>query len=136
MKLRNQNKTITMNIEDVREYCLKKAGVSEGCPFGPNVLVLKVMSKMFATLSLDADRDMNLKCDPEKSLELRDEHEFVVEGYHMNKKHWNTIKDVQAVDEELLSELIDHSYELVEKGLKKGEKEELKLLKEAQENEE
>lgn len=117
-----------MNIEEVRDFCLAKPGVTEGCPFGPDVLVLKVMSKMFATLSLDEDRDMNLKCNPERALELREEHHFIEPGYHMNKKHWNTIKDVQTADPELLRELIVHSYELVKKGLKKAEKEELKLL--------
>lgn len=119
-----------MNIEEVRSYCLAKKGVTEGCPFGPDVLVFKVMSKMFATLSLSDSRNMNLKCDPDRVEELRGEYEYIIPGYHMNKKHWNTINDVQIADGALLKELIDHSYELVVKGLKKSEKEELAELDE------
>jgi len=117
-----------MDIESVREYCLSKAGTSEGTPFGPDVLVLKVMSKVFAIMSLDEDRTINLKCDPERALELRADYDFIIPGYHMNKKHWNTVEDVHRAEEKLLTELIDHSYELVVKGLKKVEKEELKKL--------
>ncbi len=117
-----------MNIELVREYCLVKKGVTEGFPFGEGVLVFKVLGKMFATLSLNVPSSMNLKCEPEYALDLRDQYNAIKPGYHMNKKHWNTLA---LVDEdftpELLWQLIDHSYELVVKGLKKADREKLKI---------
>jgi len=116
-----------VNIEMARNYCLSKKGVTEGMPFGEGVLVFKVMSKMFALLSLDGDHSMNLKCDPEYALELRDGYDFVLPGYHMNKKHWNTIQFTPEIPVDFLKELIDHSYALVVAKLTKAEK---KLLEE------
>ncbi len=117
-----------MNIEELRSYCLSKKGSSEGTPFGPDVLVIKVLNKMFATLSLSGELRMNLKCDPERALELRAEYPSVIPGYHMNKKHWNTIQDIELISAHLLKEWIDHSYALVVKTLKKDEQ---SFLKEA-----
>jgi predicted DNA-binding protein (MmcQ/YjbR family) len=97
-----------------REYCLAKRDVAEGTPFGPDVLVFKVAGKMFALLALDeTPATANLKCDPDRALELRDRYEDVRPGYHMNKRHWNTITLRGSIPDSELRELIDHSYELV-----------------------
>ncbi len=103
-----------MYADDVREVLLSKAHVSEETPFGPGVLVYKVGGKMFALLTIEeVPVRMNLKCDPERALELRDRYESIIPGYHMNKKHWNTLLLDQSLAENLTRELIDHSYELV-----------------------
>jgi len=81
-----------MDIEQLREYCLAKKGVTEGFPFDDTTLVLKVLSKMFALVSLDDDLSINLKCDHEKAIELREEYPAVKPGYHMSKVHWNTVE--------------------------------------------
>ncbi len=117
-----------MNIEEAREYCLAKKGVTEGLPFGPDALVFKVLGKMFATLSMGTDTQMNLKCDPEKAEELRAQYPYIIPGYHMNKKHWNTVVFEGATDDRLVEELIDHSYDLVVAKLKKADREALKEL--------
>jgi len=116
-----------VNIEQIREYCLKKKGVTEEFPFDEETLVFKVMGKIFLLASLDSiPLQINLKCDPEKAIELREEYESVQPGYHMNKKHWNTIiLDVNVPAKKIL-EWIDHSYNLVVAGLKKSELEKLK----------
>ena len=115
-----------MNIEDLREYCIKKPFVSEGLPFGPDVLVLKVMEKVFLLCPLNAENmQMNLKCEPEWAIELREIYPSVQPGYHMNKKHWNTVDFEGALEERLLRQLIDHSYEQVVKSLKRAEREAL-----------
>ncbi len=107
-----------MDLEQFREYCLRKAGVSEETPFGPDTLVYKVMGKVFALTSLDAEEfACNLKCDPERALELREQYDWIVPGYHMNKKHWNTVKANR--NQVLFRELIDHSYALVVASLPK-----------------
>lgn len=81
-----------MNIETLREYCLLKKGVSEGFPFGETTLVFKVMNKIFLLVSLDASPlQFNAKCDPDKAIELREQYDAIKPGYHMNKKHWNTV---------------------------------------------
>ena len=110
-----------MNIETFRDYCLNKKGVTEGTPFGDDVLVFKVMNKMFALARMnDEIFRFNLKCDPDRSLELREEYEDIIPGYHMDKKHWNTIlAGNNQVPEKLQRELIDHSYELVTASLPK-----------------
>jgi predicted DNA-binding protein (MmcQ/YjbR family) len=119
-----------MNIETFREYALAKPGTSEGFPFGGDTLVLKVMNKMFALTGIDSEVfSVNLKCDPDYAIELREKYPEVQEGYHMNKKMWNTIEFEGSLDDKLLRSLIDHSYDLVVKGLKKSEREELDLLK-------
>lgn len=105
-----------MNIELLREYCLSKAGVEEGFPFGPEVLVFKVAGKIFLLCSLDSeDFSFNVKCDPELAIELRERHDCVQPGYHMNKKHWNTILVDGSVSTSQLKEWVDHSYEIVSK---------------------
>lgn len=103
-----------MNIEEIRAYCLSKAGAEEGLPFGPDTLVYKVRGKIFLLMGMENDPlRFNVKCDPEKALELREEYPCVQPGYHMNKKHWNTIVVDGSVSGELLREWIDDSYELV-----------------------
>ncbi|PYI87231.1 MAG: MmcQ-like protein [Verrucomicrobia bacterium] len=109
-----------MDAEQFREYCLAKAGVTEGTPFGEDTLVFKVAGKMFALLALDAvPPRVNLKCDPDRALELRDRYEQVLPGYHMNKKHWNTVILDGAVPSQIIVEMIDHSYGLVQAKAKK-----------------
>ena len=108
-----------MNIEEVREYCLNKKGVTESFPFDDVTLVFKVMNKMFALLALDGDLSINLKCQPEKAIELRERYDFVKPGYHMNKKHWNTVEIYRCTDNKLIREWIDDSYDLVVKSLPK-----------------
>lgn len=103
-----------MNIETLRDYCLSKPGAEETLPFGPDTLVFKVIGKAFLLVGLDAeDLRFNVKCDPDKALELREEYPCVLPGFHMNKKHWNTIVVDGSVSNALLKEWIDHSYSLV-----------------------
>jgi predicted DNA-binding protein (MmcQ/YjbR family) len=102
-----------MNIESLREYCLSKKFVTESLPFGIDTLVFKVNGKIFALANLDGDLSINLKCDPGLAIELRERYTSVIPGYHMNKKHWNTIiLDGSVSDNEVFS-WIDHSYDLV-----------------------
>lgn len=118
-----------MNIEQLRDYCLAKRGVTEEFPFDETTLVFKVLGKMFALTSLTRlPTAVNLKCDPVRALELRDQYEAVEPGYHMNKKHWNTITLKSDVSSPELRELIDHSYALVVKGMKKADRERLLAL--------
>ncbi len=115
-----------MNIEEIRDYCLAKPGVTEGFPFDEVTLVFKVMSKMFALTNLDGEPPtVNLKCDPGRAIELREMYEEVQPGYHMSKKHWNTIDPNGSLSGELFYELIDHSYGLVVESLKKKDREAL-----------
>jgi predicted DNA-binding protein (MmcQ/YjbR family) len=103
-----------MDTEIFREYCLAKPHANEGLPFGESVLVFKVRGKMFALLSLDElPATANLKCDPDLALELRDRFEQVTPGYHMSKKHWNTVELETGVPDAEVRKMIDHSYELV-----------------------
>jgi predicted DNA-binding protein (MmcQ/YjbR family) len=115
-----------MNIEEYREFCLSKPGVSEGFPFDNKTLVFKVMGKIFALTDVDEFFGINLKCDPEYALELREKYEGVIAGYHMSKKHWNTVSTSSDVSDKTLRHLINHSYELVVSKLTKKQKEELK----------
>src|SRR6267378_538061 len=109
-----------MDLAEFREYCLRKPGACEATPFGEDVLVFKVAGKMFALAALDeVPATVNLKCDPDLALELRDQYEQVRPGYHMNKKHWNTVEIESGVPEAELRRMIDHSYELVVKSLPK-----------------
>lgn len=118
-----------MNIEAFRDYCLAKKGVTEELPFGPDALVFKVMSKMFALSALDRlPPQVNLKCDPDRAILLREEYDgAIIPGYHMNKVHWNTVM-LNEVPPQLITELIDHSYELVVSKLTKKLKSELDNL--------
>jgi len=110
-----------MDLEALREYCLNKPHVTEGTPFGEDVLVFKVAGKIFALASLDeVPARVNLKCDPDLALELRDRYEQIQPGYHMNKKHWNTVEIDSGIPEAELRGMIDHSYELVVKSLPKA----------------
>jgi len=111
-----------MNIEDFREYCLNKNKVTEEFPFDEVTLVFKVCNKLFALTGLDnPEFAINLKCDPEWAEELRETYDgVIVPGYHMNKKHWNTVYVNGSIPEKLLRKLIDHSYSLVVKGLPKN----------------
>ncbi len=112
-----------MQIDTFREYCLRKAGVTESTPFGADNLVFKVGGKMFALLALDEiPAAANLKCDPDRALELRDRHEEVRPGYHMNKRHWNTVELGTGLSDDEVRKMIDHSYELVVKGLSKAQR--------------
>jgi predicted DNA-binding protein (MmcQ/YjbR family) len=116
-----------MNIEQIREYCLSKKGVTEDYPFDEVTLVLKVMGKMFTLVSLDEiPLRLNLKCDPEKVIELREKYESVLPGYHMNKKHWNSIIVDGSIRASEIQSWIDDSYNLVVQGLKKSDRDKLK----------
>lgn len=115
-----------MTVPDLIEYCLAKKGVEETTPFGPEVLVYKVCGKVFAlTDPSEFPPFVNLKCDPDRALELRDEYDAVRPGYHMNKKHWNSVYLDETIPSQLVSELVDHSYDLIVKSLKKSDREKL-----------
>lgn len=116
-----------MDIESFRNYCMQLKGVEETLPFGPDTLVYKVMGKAFALTGLNDEQfQVNLKCDPERAIELRDEYPgLIIPGWHMNKKHWNTVFFEQGLTKELLVNLIDHSYQLVVDGLSRKLREDL-----------
>jgi predicted DNA-binding protein (MmcQ/YjbR family) len=117
-----------MNIESFRDYCISKKGVTEEFPFGEETLVFKVLGKMFALINIDSFTSINLKYYPDTIEELREQHECVKPGYHMNKKHWNTVMVDGSVPDKQLRQWIDDSYNLVIDGLPKKLKEELKFL--------
>lgn len=118
-----------MDIETFRDYCLAKKGVEETLPFDEVTLVFKVMGKMFALTSLKSEEfTVNLKCDPIRSVNLREQYEDIIAGYHMNKKHWNTVHFENGLDDDFLLELVDHSYELVVQGLRKKDRDFLNEL--------
>ncbi len=109
-----------MQTDFFREYCLQKPGVVEDMPFGEDHLVFKVGGKMFALVALDeVPASANLKCDPDRALELRDRYEEVRPGYHMNKKHWNTVVIDGGIPDAEVRAMIDHSYDLVVRALPK-----------------
>jgi len=114
-----------MNIEELREYCLSKKGVSEHFPFDETTLVFKVMNKMFALTDIEKPFSVNLKCNPEIAIELREIYTAVQPGFHMSKKHWNTINIDGSIDDKLIYDWIDSSYDLVVNGLSKKLKEKL-----------
>lgn len=116
-----------MNIEDFRDYCLSKTGTSEHFPFDNRTLVFKVGGKMFALTDVDEFNSVNLKCDPERSIELRETYAGVKPGYHMSKIHWNTVSVYEDVPVSLIFDLIDHSYTLILASLPKKIKNELSL---------
>jgi predicted DNA-binding protein (MmcQ/YjbR family) len=111
-----------MNIEEFRHYCLSKKGVTESFPFDETTLVYKVMGKMFALTDTEDEFSMNLKCEPEKAIELRERYPSIKPGYQMNKKHWNTIYVDGSVSDEKLKTWIDDSYWLIANSLPKKEK--------------
>ena len=107
-----------MNVEEFRVYCLAKAGVTEEFPFDETTLVFKVAGKIFAITGLDdPEFKVNLKCDPDRSVLLREEYESIRPGWHMNKRHWNTVHVHGSFPDKLFIELVDHSYDLVVQGL-------------------
>lgn len=117
---------MTMDIETLREYCLSKKAVTEEFPFGEETLVFKVKGKMFLLTGLNSDAfTFNVKCDPAKAIELREQYDAVQPGYHMNKQHWNTVYVDGRLSNQLLREMIDDSYNLVVKSLPKKLREEL-----------
>ena len=106
-----------MHLQQLHELCLSKLGATESLPFDDDVLVFKVGNKMFALTSLQSwengNPTINLKCDPARNIELRATHEDIIEGYHMSKVHWNTIRINNRVTDSLIIELVDHSYDIV-----------------------
>lgn len=118
-----------MHLDELRNYCLAKPATTESLPFGPDTLVFKVANKMFAVSGLnEEDLRVNLKCNPDYAVELRERHEEIIPGWHMNKKHWNTVY-IESGDlrDDFIRELIDHSYELIVKSLTKKVRVEHKL---------
>lgn len=108
-------KLLIMNIESLREYCISKKDVTESFPFGDDTLVFKTQGRIFALANLEGDLRVNLKCDPGLAIELRERYSSVMPGYHMNKKHWNTVRiDGSVPDREVFS-WVDNSYDLVSK---------------------
>ena len=115
-----------MNIEEIREYCIAKPGVTEGFPFGETALVFKVAGKMFAVLDLSEEaRGLTLKCDPELAIELREQHSEVTPAWHFNKQHWNGIDLRGSISNSQLKEWINHSYTIVVESLPKVKRAEL-----------
>ncbi len=104
-----------MNLESFRDHCLAKAGATEEFPFGEDTLVYKVNGKIFAITNIENFESINLKCLPENAVELRDQYPAVLPGYHMNKKHWNTVLIDGSVPDKLIKTWIDQSYDLVAK---------------------
>lgn len=102
-----------MNIEEIRVFCLSRKQVTEGFPFGDDTLVFKVKGKMFVLMNLEGELRMNLKCDPEEAIRLREKYDAVIPGYHMNKKLWNTVIVDSNINNQLLKKWIDDSYKLV-----------------------
>jgi len=102
-----------MNIEEFRNFCIQKYGVKEGFPFDESTLVFKVMGKMFALIDVDLFESVNLKCDPDEAILLREKYEAVKAGYHMNKKHWNTIEFDGSLSDQEIFHWVNHSYDLV-----------------------
>ncbi len=117
-----------MNIEYFRDFCLAMKGVEESLPFDESTLVFKVMGKMFALCDINSFESINLKCNPEKAIDLRERYEAVIPGYHMNKKHWNTVYVNRDLNDTELKNLVIHSYDLVVSGLPKKLKIELENL--------
>ncbi len=115
-----------MNIEQYRNFCLSFPGVTEGFPFGPDVLVFKVMGKMFALTDVEKFEYINLKCDPDRVITLREQFDEIRPGYHMNKQHWNSVYTTGSLDDDLIEELIIHSYDLIVDSLPNKDKEALK----------
>ena len=114
-----------MNVEILREYCISKKDVTESFPFDDDTLVFKAGGRIFALVNLEGDLSINLKCDPAFAIELRERYSSVLPGYHMNKKHWNTVVIDGSIPDKEIRMMIDHSYELVLKGLKKAVREKI-----------
>jgi predicted DNA-binding protein (MmcQ/YjbR family) len=118
-----------MTVEDIREYCIRKKGVTEDFPFDKETLVFKVMGKMFLLMNIRAaETSVNMKCDPELAVQWREQYESVQPGYHMNKKYWNTVWCAEEFSDRTFYDMIDHSYEEVIKGMTKKLRNELEQL--------
>ena len=117
-----------MDIEFFRECCLSKKGVTEGFPFDRNTLFFKVLNKIFALTDIEIFESVNLKCDPKRALKLRETTDGIIPGFHMNKKHWNTVFVTGLVRDELIIELLNHSYDMVVLGMSNRQKTELSGL--------
>jgi predicted DNA-binding protein (MmcQ/YjbR family) len=117
-----------MNVEEFRDFCLSLPAVTEGFPFGGGTLVFKVMDKMFALCDVDQFVSINLKCDPETAVSLRERYASVTPGYHMNKKYWNTLAVAGELSPQELRHWIRHSYDQVVQGLPKAKQRELAEL--------
>ena len=122
-----------MDLESLRNYCLSKKLASEDMPFGEDTLVFRVLGKIFALTSLDLDTEgsnpdkasgcrVNLKCNPDYAIELREKFVDIQPGYHMNKKHWNTVYCENGLDSALIKSLIDHSYDLIVQSMTKAQR--------------
>lgn len=115
-----------MNVETLREYCLSKKAVTEDFPFGESTLVFRVKNKIFLLVSLDSSPlQFNAKCEPNKAIELREQYDAIQPGYHMNKKHWNTVVIDGSISTVLIKEMINDSYDLIAQSLPKKLREEL-----------
>jgi predicted DNA-binding protein (MmcQ/YjbR family) len=108
-----------MDIEKLREYCLSKKFATEDFPFDESTLAFRIKGKMFCIVDADNPASINLKCDPERALELREEYGEIIPGFHMNKRHWNTVDINGTLKDSFIFELIDHSYDLVVRTLPK-----------------
>jgi predicted DNA-binding protein (MmcQ/YjbR family) len=115
-----------MDIEQFRAYCLHLPFTTEECPFGPDTLVFKVKGKVFALCGISDFGSVNLKCDPERAITLREQYPQIIPGFHMNKTHWNTV-ELEGLSHKFIQELIRHSYELVVSGLSKKDRAEIAL---------
>lgn len=113
-----------MNIEELREYCMSKKGVTEGFPFGETALVFKVAGKMFCLANMEGELRVNLKNEPEKNIELREHFPAIRPGYHMNKQHWNTVEIDGSIPDKVIKQLIDESYRLIVEKLSKKKRNE------------
>ena len=117
-----------MDLESLRNYCLTKKSASEDMPFGEDTLVFRVLGKIFALTSLDTPEGtnegcrVNLKCNPDYAIELREKFEDIQPGFHMNKKHWNTVYCENGLDSALIKSLIDHSYDLIVQSMTKAQR--------------
>lgn len=116
-----------MDLEKIREYCLSKLGVTECFPFDQQTLVFKVGGKMFALIDVEIPESINVKCDPEKAIELRERYPAILPGYHMNKKHWNTVQLNQGLSDQLILSFLDESYQLVYQSLTKKQRSEIEV---------
>lgn len=115
-----------MNIEELRNYCLSKPATTESFPFDDVTLVFKLANKIFALIGIDnTELSINLKCEPNKAIELRQQYNSILPGYHMNKKHWNTVMINGELHPDLVFDLIDHSYDLIKNSLPKKTQQQL-----------
>jgi predicted DNA-binding protein (MmcQ/YjbR family) len=117
-----------MQLDEFRDFCLAQKGVTESLPFGENTLVFKVLDKIFAITDMAEFQSVNLKCDPEKAIELRERYHAVKAGYHMNKKHWNTILVNEDMNDREIFEWVLHSYQIIVAKMSKKEREQLATL--------